>query len=106
MKEKAPEYFICESYYPLTNNPREMKEYKEKDLVSLLKTGNFTIIYWDNEGPTFYKGKWDKDKEYDKDEYATMEKSRIEIELYGMNGYLPDEVRLLVMALKGQSDSI
>ena len=79
---------------------------KEKDLVSLLKTGNFTIIYWDRGEPTFYKGKWDKDREYKKDEYAEMDKSQIEIAQYNMSGYLPDVVRWLTMALKGQSDSI
>lgn len=83
-----------------------MKKYKEKDLVSLFRSGNFTIIYWDSAEPIFYKGHWDKDKEYEKDEYATMDKSRIEIDLYDMNGYLPDVVRLLVMSLKGQADSI
>jgi len=79
---------------------------KEKDLVSLLRTGNFTIVYWDSGEPTFYKGKWDKDKEYEKDEYETMNKSQIEIAQYNMAGYLPDVVRWLTMALKGHSDSI
>lgn len=74
--------------------------------ISLLRTGNFTIIYWDSGEPTFYKGKWDKDKEYDKDEYETMEKSRIDIDQYNMDGYLPDCVKWLVMALGGLSDSI
>lgn len=83
-----------------------MIQMKEKDLVSLFRTGNFTIIYWDNESPTFYKGKWDKDKEYEKDEYDTMNKSEIEINQYDGSGYLPDVVRWLVMALKGNSDSI
>ncbi len=55
---------------------------------------------------TDYKGHWDKDREYKKDEYETMEKSRIEIDQYDMSGYLPDVVRWLTMALKGQSDSI
>ena len=79
---------------------------KERDLVALLRTGNFTIVYWDSEEPTFYKGKWNKDKEYERDEYATMEKSRIEFPMYGMNGYVSDEVRLLTLALKGIADSI
>ena len=79
---------------------------EEKDLVSLLRTGNFTIVYWDSGEPTFYKGKWDKDKEYAKDEFETMNKSQIEILQYNMEGYLPDVVRWLTMALKGQSDSI
>lgn len=82
------------------------EEYKEKDLVSLLRTGNFTIIYWDNEDPTFYKGKWNMTKEYEKNEYADMEKSRIDISQYNTEGYLPDVVRWLTMALKGESGSI
>ncbi len=79
---------------------------REKDLVSLLRTGNFTIVYWDSGEPTFYKGKWDKDKEYEKDEYETMNKSQIEVDMFNMTGYLPDVVRWLTMALKGHSDSI
>lgn len=79
---------------------------KNQQFISLLKTGNFTIIYWDRGEPTFYKGRWNKDKEYEKDEYATMEKSRIDIAQYNMNGYLPDVVQWLVMALGGISDSI
>lgn len=78
----------------------------EKDLISLLRSGNFTIIYWDNEGPTLYKGKWDRDEEYEKDEYATMEKSKIEIDQYNMDGYIPDVVKWLTMALRGRADSI
>lgn len=79
---------------------------KEKELISLLKTGNFTIVYWDRGEPTLYVGKWSIGKEYQRDEYATMDKSKIEIDQYDMNGYLPDIVRWLTMALKGHSDSI
>ena len=82
------------------------KKISEKELVALLKTGNFTIVYWDNENPTFYKGKWDKNKEYERDEYETMNKSELDIEQYNMQGYCPDVVKWLVMALKGKSDSI
>lgn len=66
------------------------KEITEKDLVSILKTGDFTIVYWNAGEPTFYRGKWNISKEYDKDEYATMNKSQLNIAQYNMNGYLPD----------------
>lgn len=82
------------------------KKSTEKDLVSLLATGNFTIVYWDSEVPTFYKGKWDIHKEYEKDEYKTMNKSEIDIDQSNMDGYCPDVVRWLAMALKGKTDSI
>jgi len=78
----------------------------EKELVSLLRTGNFTIVYWDHDEPTFYKGKWNIDKEYEKDERAEMEQSVIDIAQYNTTGYLPDVVRWLTMALKGNADTI
>lgn len=30
----------------------------EKEIIELLKSGNFTIIYWDNQSPSLYKGKY------------------------------------------------
>jgi len=78
----------------------------KKELVSLLKSGNFTIAYWDSQIPTIYKGKWNIEKEYDKDEYKELSKHEINFPMYGMNGYLPDVVILLTQALKGISYSI
>lgn len=79
---------------------------KEKELIKLFKSGDFTIVYWDRSEPTIYKGKWDYNKEYDKDAYATMNKSIVDIPQYNNQGYLPDIVSWLVKALKGKSDSI
>lgn len=78
----------------------------EKQLVELFKSGNFTIVYWDNEEPTIYKGRWNYHKEQEKDDYETMEKSRIDYPMYDMGGYCPDIVALLTKALGGKADSI
>lgn len=83
-----------------------MKTISEKKLIELFKSGNFTICYWDNETPTLYEGKWDRNKEYARDEYETMNKAEINFPMYDMRGYLPDIVYLLVKALGGKSDSI
>lgn len=63
----------------------------KEEIIDLLKSGNFTLIYWDNESPSLYKGHWDKDEEYDRDEYATMNTSEIKFEGY-TSGYTPFEV--------------
>lgn len=77
-----------------------------EEIKDLLKSGDFTIIYWDNADPTLYKGKWVKEKEYDRDEYETMNKSEIDIEMFYQNGYTPPIVDFLVDALGGNVDSI
>lgn len=82
-----------------------MEKTNEKEVISLFRTGNFTIIYWDSGVPSVYKGHWDKRKEYDKDEYETMNKSEIDIANFD-DGYCPEIVRLLTRALDGKSDSI
>lgn len=75
------------------------------NIIKLLKSGDFTIIYWDSDCPTLYKGKWDKDKEYDRDDYETLNKAEVPFEDWS-NGYTPAIVSLLVKALGGNSDSI
>jgi len=80
-----------------------MKE--NKKLLDLLKSGDFTIVYWESGCPTVYSGKWNKEKEYKRDDYETMNKSVVDFEDYG-NGYCPQIVRILVKALGGKSDSI
>ena len=75
-------------------------------LIKLFKSGDFTIVYWDSEEPTIYKGKWDIHKEFERDEYITMNKSLIDFPQYNMVGYIPDVVKLLVKALGGKVDSI
>lgn len=79
---------------------------KKQELIKLFKSGNFTIVYWDNEEPTVYKGKWDIDKEYKKDEYKKMDKNIVEIDLYDEDGYVPAIVVLLTESLGGITNSI
>jgi hypothetical protein len=79
---------------------------KEKKLIELFKSGDFTIIYWDSGEPTIYQGKWSKEKEFKRDDYETLNKAQIEFPMYNMNGYCPDIVTLLTKALGGKSDSI
>lgn len=76
-----------------------------KGIKKLLKSGKFTIIYWDSGEPTLYRGHWDRDKEYDRDEYEEMNKHVIELDGYD-DGYLPEIVALLTEALGGVADSI
>lgn len=78
----------------------------EKDIIKLFKSGNFTIVYWDNECPTIYKGKWDINEEYEKDDYKEMNKHEINIDMYDNNGYIPDIVDWLAKALDGKTDTI
>lgn len=77
----------------------------EKKLIELFKSGDFTIIYWDSQDPTIYRGKWDRSKEYERDEYEIMNKAEVETNFYDM-GYVPDIVALLAKALGGKTDSI
>lgn len=71
---------------------------KEADIIKLLKTGNFTIAYHDNESPSLYEGKW---------KYEQLEsKNEIDTNDYGRHGYCPHIIYLLVKALGGKTDSI
>jgi hypothetical protein len=70
---------------------------KKKDIIKLLKSGDFTIAYHDNACPTLYKGR----REY---EQLLGEN---EVELDGLDeGYCPEIVSLLTEALGGVSNSI
>ena len=75
-------------------------------LVELFKTGDFTIIYWDSSSPTIYKGKWNYNKEFEKDDYKEMNKHEVKMDEDWDSGYLPTIVELLTRALGGKSDSI
>ena len=77
----------------------------DKKLIELFKSGNFTIIYWDNQAPSVYKGKWNYNKECEKDDYKEMTKAEIEFNDYEY-GYCPKIVELLTKALGGKSDSV
>lgn len=79
----------------------------EKDkIIELLKSGDFTIIYWDRDVPTLYEKKWDIEKEFARDEYETMQKFEINAVISGGGGYTPDIVYLLTEALGGKAESI
>ena len=78
----------------------------KKKLIKLFQSGNFTIVYWDSDGPTIYGGKWDYNKESEKDDYKEMNKHAVEFNDYGECGYAPDVVVLLAEALGGKVDSI
>lgn len=77
----------------------------EIQLVELFKSGDFTIIYWDSGEPTVYKKKWDKDEEFNRDQYETLDKFKVEFEGWE-NGYCPYIVDILAVALGGTTDSI
>jgi len=81
-----------------------MKKISKKKLNEIIRSGNFTIIYFDNQAPFLYEGKWGAggDEEYNK----RMDKA--EIDFYDVNGkgYVPDIVQLLVDALGGHTDSV
>ena len=69
-----------------------------KQVIELLKSGDFTITYHDRCSPSLYKGKW---------KYEQLEnKEEIEYETYLETGYCPLIVELLAKALGGKSDSI
>lgn len=78
---------------------------KKQDIIALLKSGNFTVIYWDSGEATLYEKKWDKDVEFERDDYATMDKFKVDMG-EGYNGYLPVIVELMAEALNGEADSI
>jgi len=66
-------------------------------IIELLKSGNFTIAYHDNQSPALYKGHW---------EYEQLEnKKEIPIDNFD-DGYCPEIVALLTKALGGKSTSV
>ena len=70
---------------------------KEKQIIDLLKSGNFTIAYHDNEYCCLYKGKLEYDNLPEDGEIAEYDDSR---------GYIPDIVDILVKALGGKAETI
>ena len=69
----------------------------EKEIIKLLKSGNFTIAYHDNCAPFLYQGRCT---------YEELDSAEeIEYEDFD-DGYCPAIVALLVKALNGNSCSI
>jgi hypothetical protein len=81
-----------------------MKKTREQ-IIQILKSGDFTIYYHDNEAPTLYQKKWDMDEENDRDECETVKKFEIDFDDYGGGGYCPEIVDLLTEALGGVTGS-
>ena len=69
------------------------------DILDLLRSGDFTITYHDNQSPSLYRKKW---------EYEDLDGAEeIEFKLDNYDyGYCPAIVGLLVEALNGKSDSV
>lgn len=70
----------------------------EKQLIKLLKTGNFTVLYHDNGSCGFYKGKFKYDDPKERKPILSCDCQ--------FDGYLPKEVELLIKALGGSCDSV
>lgn len=83
-----------------------MNKKTKKEIIELLRSGNFTVVYWSRNDPTLYRGIWDYNSEFSKDEYAEMDKSIVKLPDMFQDGYCPEIVALLVEALAGKSDSI
>jgi hypothetical protein len=67
-------------------------------VIEIMRTGDFTIAYHDNDGGCFYKGKY---------KYEDLpEEADYEFDLYGQSSYLPEAVELLTRALGGKSNSV
>jgi len=75
--------------------------YFMKKLIDLLKSGNFTIYYHDNQACVIYKGKFK-----DEDSIPEGEKPVFEFDYNSQEGYCPGEVAALAKALGGKALSI
>jgi len=77
-----------------------MKKIKEKAIIELLKSGDFTVAYHNNCELSLYIGR----HKYEQLENLE-EEDEVELDNFD-SGYCPEIVRLLVKALGGKSDSI
>lgn len=73
------------------------KQKSREEISKILKSGDFTIAYHDNQDAWLYKGKL----EYD----DLPENGGIPLDGY-TDGYIPVEVDLLVQALGGKTETI
>ena len=69
----------------------------DKKIIKLLRSGNFTLTYHDNGACDIYKGHV---------EYEKLPKKSLATFAGCSDGYIPDEVAILVEALGGKVDSI
>ena len=70
----------------------------EKQIIKLLKSGNFTIAYHDSQAPSLYKGKIKYDELPPQEDYEFMR--------CNFEGYIPEVVLCLVKALGGKIETI
>jgi hypothetical protein len=72
----------------------------DQDLINLLKSGNFTIAYHDNQDGCVYEGRIDN--------YGKLPEDGEVDDFYSWDhdGYLPYIVKMLVKALGGEALSI
>lgn len=70
----------------------------KKQIIELLKSGDFTIAYHDNGVASLYKGRH---------KYENLPEDELDVgTLFEQEGYCPGEVALLVKALGGRTESI
>ena len=69
----------------------------KEEVIKLLKSGNFTIAYHDNGDARIYKGHYSYDDLPEKEIYSPEDQ---------FDGYIPEVVEMLVIALKGKVDTI
>lgn len=74
-----------------------MTEKQKKKVIEILRSGDFTIAYHDNQDPWLYEGRL----EYD----DLPEDGGIPLDGW-TDGYIPIEVELLVKALGGNTETI
>lgn len=73
----------------------------DKKLLHLIKSGDFTIVYHDNDSCEIHKGQFD--------EYEDVPENKrpvYEFNYASSEGYCPEVVSLLVEALGGKSISV
>lgn len=76
-----------------------------KKIIDILKSGNFTLVYHDNQSCILYKGKHTYNDLTDKDGDPIVKEEAV-FEGWSYDGYIPLEVAALVKALGGKVDSI
>jgi hypothetical protein len=75
-----------------------MEKIGEEYIMKLLRSGNFTLITWDNGEYTLYEGVYDIDEIDDDTPEVDF------VDFYA--GYMPKIVELMAKALGGKADSI
>jgi len=77
----------------------------DDQVLAILRSGNFTVICWDNDQYSFYEGKQTAHTVQEEGVNGRLEPF-IEFDQGESDGYLPSAVALLIQALGGEGDSI